>query len=289
MAFNKENKIKWSEISPSLQSRFTALEDATRNQLSSAKKLTNGIRFTFSDTPPFNLKNNSEIWIDTKYRVIRTFADQNLEFTRAAWYGGDPSGITPPPSEDPETPGIDVPPYEPTEHTGTYLTHTESATSVIHEYGDEYISYNSEGETSVMYNFVGMGKVRIQITTNVTNDVDVGYLLGVTGANGVYQENGTPYIWTIKKGVTVDQTLQFNPGDWCVFDIDSEKRQIDYIYPGDKPNDTEYLSTYFPADYPYRFPISTWDNPSSAPPEPERHYEAIKGDFSVIITLTDSY
>lgn len=289
MAFNKENKIKWSEISPSLQAKFKELEDAVYDQMATAKNLQQGIRLSFGDTPPFNPKNNAEVWVDTQYRILRAFADNNWEFTRAAWYGGDSSGIQPPPVTDPNVPNVNIPTYQKTNHDYTYLTHTESASNVIHTYDSSLINYTEAGKTSVMYNFVGSGYINIKVTTAVNNDVPVGYLLGVTGSQGQYKENGTPYVWTIKKGFSLNQTMNFNSGDWFVFDLDSKGHTLVYIDPGDKPNDSLYNTTYFPADYPYRYPISTWNNTTSMPTTPARTYETLNGNFSVVITLRDTY
>ena len=295
MAFNLEDKVKWTELSPSLQQKFIDLQDAISDQHFQYNEFSDGIRWTVGDTPPFNPKNNAEMWFDTKYKVIRAYASNNWEFTRAAWYGGDQSGITPPPTTDNPVPDPDIPTYEPKTYTYTYLTHNESQNSVTHQYNEQLCTIEEDGSQNVRYVFQGTEcKYRVQINvgslSNTAGQV-VCYLLGVTGANTVPVELGTAHLWKVDKGVgNIDVTNSLNDYDWCIFDTDSPGRMVVKINPGDKPNDTTWQSTYFPADFPYRYPISTWTGGSgTTPAPPTRNYPTIKGSFSITVTVSCKY
>lgn len=295
MAFNLEDKMKWSELSPSLQKKFTELQDAIADQNRDYTVNTTNVRWTVGDTAPFNPVNNGEMWFDTKYKVVRGYAQNNWEFTRAAWYGGDSSGITPPPTTDDPTPDPDIPTYEPTVHSYTYLTHTESANSITHEYNDTICTTEADGSQNVRFRFSGTDcKYNVNINVNSLSNSSgqtVCYLLGVTGSQDTPIELGDSHLWKVDKGVgNVNQDYGLEAYDWCVFDTDSQKRTVVKINPGDKPNDTTWQSTYFSSEFPYRYPIASWTGGSSStPPAPTRNYPAISGSFSITVSVSDTY
>lgn len=295
MAFNLEDKMKWSELAPSLQDKFIELEDAIKDQNVSYTQESSDIRWTVGDTPPFNPKNNAEMWFDTKYKVLRAFAQNNWEFTRAAWYGGDSSGITPPPTTDDPTPDPDIPEYEPQEYTYTYLTHTESQNSITHEYNADICTIEADGSQNVRYIFQGTNSkyhivINVDSLTNASGQV-VCYLLGVTGSTDVPVELGSAHLWKVDKGVgNIDIEEGVEDRGWCIFDTDSPGRMVVKINPGDKPNDTTFQSTYFPADFPYRYPIASWTGGAgTVPPAPARNYPTISGSFSINIEVKSTY
>ena len=100
-SFNTENLIKFSDLAPSLQKMFYDLEGATYENFEQSDRRLNSKRVTVDMFPPGNPKNNVDIWIDTRYRCLRVFTEDNWEFTRVAWYGGDKTQILNPPTEDP--------------------------------------------------------------------------------------------------------------------------------------------------------------------------------------------
>ena len=83
--FNEEDKVKWSELSPSLQARFTELEDMRHSLTVNSQDRIETTRLTISRIAPTKPSNNSDLWIDEKYRIGRAFTENNWEFTRAAW------------------------------------------------------------------------------------------------------------------------------------------------------------------------------------------------------------
>ena len=221
--------------------------------MSSFDNLMNNSRLTISTDPPMHSETNRDVWWDDNYDVVRAYmaqyndneqlGDSSWQYTRAAWYGGDSSGITPPPTTDDPTPDPDVPTYEPETRTYTYLTHTESQNSLTHEYNEQLCTIEADGSQNVRYVYQGTEcKYQVQINVDSLNNSAgqvVGYLLGVTGANTVPVELGTAHLWKVDKGVgNVDVTESLNDYDWCIFDTDSPGRQVVKINPGDKPNDT---------------------------------------------------
>lgn len=100
--YDEENKIKWSEIAPSLQERFLAIGRMIDSNMQQMDDLINNIRLTISYDPPLHPEPNRDVWWDLNYHVLRFYMDKTpedssneykWEFTRGAWYGGSSSDI----------------------------------------------------------------------------------------------------------------------------------------------------------------------------------------------------
>lgn len=290
--FNLEDKIKWGELAPSLQARFTELEDEVNNQYGQYESYLNGIRITFGEQAPFNPKNNQEIWVDTKYKVVRYYAENNWEFTRASWYGGDSSGIQTPPTTDTDTPEPDIPEYETKWYTDNYFDWIEENGGMVkHQWDQKYTTTEAPGVLNVRAILNGVEPPYATVTIDGTalttaDNTAVGYLLAVTGKASEGTELGQAHVWEIKKGVSVEEKVQMNIGDYIIVDSDSKLIQVEYIIPGNKPNDTLYMSTYFPDTFPYRYDILNWNNPNAYPPSPTRNYPTVTGRLEVKVTLS---
>ena len=82
--FNEEDKVKWSELSPSLQNRFKELEMMKSSLSTVSIGRIETTRINISRVAPAKPSNNSDLWIDEKYRIGRAFTANNWEFTTAA-------------------------------------------------------------------------------------------------------------------------------------------------------------------------------------------------------------
>lgn len=97
--YDKEQKITWDEISPSLQARFTSIADQIETNMNHFDDLVNNYRLTIGYNPPLNPEANRDIWWDMNYDVVRFYMSKNnngtnaWEYTRGAWYGGHSSDI----------------------------------------------------------------------------------------------------------------------------------------------------------------------------------------------------
>lgn len=272
MAFNPENLNKWGELAPSLQARFKELEDAIDNQYKDKGTQSDNVRISFGYSAPTKPVNNAEIWIDEKYRVLRVFAKDNWEFTRAAWYGGRKphestgGGLTPPPA------------YEPTEHQEIYFTYDSSASPTCHWSINEENDL-ADGSQMMSSIYVINGEKPISVTleidmSQVTNrTADLGYLLAVFGKS--YDKNnpqdpewinnqygsvewGKGVVWPLNQlqldasgkltAVITDANdipssapstgststdLKLDTGYYCIFDIDCNNHALERIWPGD--------------------------------------------------------
>ena len=98
IVFDKEKKITWDEISPSLQERFNKLDVDILKDLNNISALFSYCRITIGANPPSDPKDppipNKEIWFDTNENSLKFYMSRNedgnyaWEVTKAAWYGG---------------------------------------------------------------------------------------------------------------------------------------------------------------------------------------------------------
>lgn len=98
IVFDKEKKITWDEISPSLQERFNKLDVDILKDLNNISSLFSYCRITIGANPPNDPKDppipNKEIWFDTNENSLKFYMSRNedgnyaWEVTKAAWYGG---------------------------------------------------------------------------------------------------------------------------------------------------------------------------------------------------------
>ena len=98
IVFDKEKKITWDEISPSLQEKFNRLNIDVLSDLNNISSLFAYNRVTIGANPPSDPNDppipNREIWFDTTENSLKFYMSRNednnyaWETTKAAWYGG---------------------------------------------------------------------------------------------------------------------------------------------------------------------------------------------------------
>ena len=179
--FNEEDKVKWSELSPSLQNRFKELEMMKSSLSTVSIGRIETTRINISRVAPAKPSNNSDLWIDEKYRIGRAFTENNWEFTRAAWAT---SGFIP---SNPQI-STDIPP-DPTvidrpvvTETFNFMTHIDNPVTgqVSRSYGPKVnplrLTYDpiTERNQIVLY-----GKdIKIHITTSCSDTTYTGKHVG---------------------------------------------------------------------------------------------------------------
>lgn len=99
MPWNLEDKVKWTELTPSLQKKFKGVEDSANSIAKFGSDQLSNARLSVSKVTPIAPLNNYDLWIDEKYRIGRAFTEDNWEFTRAAWANGSGVPSNPPASE----------------------------------------------------------------------------------------------------------------------------------------------------------------------------------------------
>lgn len=86
MAFNKEDKICWEELSPSLQDKFKSLQNMIDSEYSYLQDRSGDVRLTIGPEPPELAIEYAELWFDTNIMALRAYAHHKWSITRAAWY-----------------------------------------------------------------------------------------------------------------------------------------------------------------------------------------------------------
>jgi len=246
--FNTENLIKFDDLSPSLQRRFLELEDAINNNNTQYGNRQNNKRITIDKFPPSNPRNNIDIWIDTRYRCLRVFSEDNWEFTRAAWYGGDDSGIVLPNEQDPEIPDPNNPNLPSNKREFEFLSATITKGNITVKYSDEVMG------NDYSYQFTGLKTNKVVISWETTSGKLTGtsaYILGVRYPD--YKENGTAIQYPIGLSTQAGQeVINMKAKELLVIEPDSAKRKLAHIIPVNfrpAPSST----TYFPGPYPYQY------------------------------------
>ena len=176
--FNEEDKVKWSELSPSLQNRFKELEMMKSSLSTVSIGRIETTRINISRVAPAKPSNNSDLWIDEKYRIARAFTENNWEFTRAAWAT---SGFVP---SNPQI-STDIPP-DPTvidrplvTETFNYMTHIDNPVTgqVSRAYGPKVNSLQLSGSTAPIIVLYGKD-IKIHITTSCSDTTYTGNHVG---------------------------------------------------------------------------------------------------------------
>ena len=176
--FNEEDKVKWSELSPSLQNRFKELEMMKTSLSTVSIGRIETTRINISRVAPSKPSNNSDLWIDEKYRIARAFTENNWEFTRAAWAT---SGFVP---SNPQI-STDIPP-DPTvidrplvTETFNYMTHIDNPVTgqVSRAYGPKVNSLQLNGSTAPIIVLYGKD-IKIHITTSCSDTTYTGKHVG---------------------------------------------------------------------------------------------------------------
>ena len=176
--FNEEDIVKWSELSPSLQNRFKELEMMKSSLSTVSIGRIETTRINISRVAPAKPSNNSDLWIDEKYRIARAFTENNWEFTRAAWAT---SGFVP---SNPQI-STDIPP-DPTvidrplvTETFNYMTHIDNPVTgqVSRAYGPKVNSLQLNGSTAPIIVLYGKD-IKIHITTSCSDTTYTGKHVG---------------------------------------------------------------------------------------------------------------
>lgn len=187
--FNNEDKVKWSELSPSLQKRFKELEMMKSSLTVSSVDRIETTRLTISRVAPTKPSNNADLWIDEKYRIARAFTENNWEFTRAAWAT---SGFIP---SDPQT-STDIPPNPtggsstPVDKSFTFITQVDNPTTgqVSRTYGKEVASLRGNQFSRVELNPITIYGYNTVMHVSVSAPSGSGYV-----GNLIYTVNGQTY------------------------------------------------------------------------------------------------
>ena len=202
--FNEEDKVKWSELSPSLQARFAELEDMRHSLTVNSQDRIETTRLTISRIAPTKPANNADLWIDEKYRIARAFTEYNWEFTRAAWAT---SGFVP---SNPQT-STDIPPdpsggsTTPVNKSFNFITQVDNPTTgqVSRAYGPEVAGMRDTAFSRVELNPISIFGYNVVMKVTTTSSSNKGGDVG----NLIYIANGIPYYKQLIVGNTLTLSL----------------------------------------------------------------------------------
>ena len=259
--FNEEDKVKWSELSPSLQARFTELENMRHSLTVNSQDRIETTRLTISRIAPTKPSNNADLWIDEKYRIGRAFTENNWEFTRAAWAS---SGFIP---SDPQT-STDIPPdpsggsTTPVNKSFNFITQVDNPTTgqVSRAYGPEVSGMRDTAFSRVELNPISIFGYNVVMKVTTVSPSSSGSYVG----NLIYTVNGIPY----NKQLTVGNTLSIplTTSTTPVFvaflaEIETAcynlRSHFPIIYPVDSESANDDLGTEIPG-YQYAFHVSQY-------------------------------
>lgn len=258
--FNEEDKVKWSELSPSLQARFAELEDMRHSLTVNSQDRIETTRLTISRIAPTKPANNADLWIDEKYRIARAFTEYNWEFTRAAWAT---SGFVP---SNPQI-STDIPPdpsggsATPVNKSFNFITQIDNPTTgqVSRTYGSEVSSLRGNNYSRVEINPISIYGYNVVMKVTAISSSSGSYV-----GNLIYTVNGTPYY----KQLTVGNTLTISLTSGTTPTIVAFLAEIEtacynlrshspIIYPVDSESANDDLGTEIPG-YSYAFHVSQY-------------------------------
>ena len=259
--FNEEDKVKWSELSPSLQARFTELEDMRHSLTVNSQDRIETTRLTISRIAPTKPSNNADLWIDEKYRIARAFTEYNWEFTRAAWAT---SGFVP---SNPQI-STDIPPdpsggsTTPVNKSFNFITQVDNPTTgqVSRTYGSEVSSLRGNNYSRVEINPISIFGYNVVMKVTTASSSSSGSYVG----NLIYTVNGTPYYKQLIVGNTL--TISLTSGTTPTFiaflaEIETAcynlRSHSPIIYPVDSESANDDLGTEIPS-YSYAFHVSQY-------------------------------
>ena len=259
--FNEEDKVKWSELSPSLQARFAELEDMRHSLTVNSQDRIETTRLTISRIAPTKPSNNADLWIDEKYRIARAFTEYNWEFTRAAWAT---SGFVP---SNPQT-STDIPPdpsggsTTPVNKSFNFITQVDNPTTgqVSRTYGSEVSSLRGNNYSRVEINPISIFGYNVVMKVTTSSSSSSGSYVG----NLIYTVNGTPYYKQLIVGNTL--SISLTTGTTPTFlaflaEIETAcynlRSHSPIIYPVDSESANDDLGTEIPG-YPYAFHVSQY-------------------------------
>ena len=259
--FNEEDKVKWSELSPSLQARFAELEDMRHSLTVNSQDRIETTRLTISRIAPTKPSNNADLWIDEKYRIARAFTEYNWEFTRAAWAT---SGFVP---SNPQT-STDIPPdpsggsTTPVNKSFNFITQVDNPTTgqVSRTYGSEVSSLRGNNYSRVEINPISIFGYNVVMKVTTSSSSSSGSYVG----NLIYTVNGTPYYKQLIVGNTL--SISLTTGTTPTFlaflaEIETAcynlRSHSPIIYPVDSESANDDLGTEIPG-YQYAFHVSQY-------------------------------
>ena len=259
--FNEEDKVKWSELSPSLQARFAELEDMRHSLTVNSQDRIETTRLTISRIAPTKPANNADLWIDEKYRIARAFTEYNWEFTRAAWAT---SGFVP---SNPQI-STDIPPdigggsATPVDKSFNFITQIDNPTTgqVSRTYGSEVSSLRGNNYSRVEINPISIYGYNVVMKVTASSSSSSGSYVG----NLIYTVNGTPYYKKLIVGNTL--TISLTSGTTPTFvtflaEIETAcynlRNNSPIIYPVDSESANDDLGLEIPG-YQYGFHVSQY-------------------------------
>ena len=258
--FNDEDKVKWTELSPSLQNRFKELEMMKSSLTVSSVDRIETTRLTISRVAPTKPSNNADLWIDEKYRIARAFTENNWEFTRAAWAT---SGFIP---SNPQT-STDIPPdpsggsTTPVNKSFNFITQVDNPTTgqVSRTYGSEVSSLRGKDYSRVEINPISIFGYNVVMKVTAISSSGGSYV-----GNLIYTVNDTPYYKKLIVGNTL--TISLTSGTTPTFvtflaEIETAcynlRNNSPIIYPVDSESANDDLGTEIPG-YQYAFHVSQY-------------------------------
>lgn len=290
MAFNLEDKIKWSELAPSLQKKFTDIDSIIKAEHDKTINQMSNVRTTISRVAPSNPINDKELWADEKYRVLRAFSEDFWEFTRAGW--ASPGTPAPDPGrENPDTPDIPITPAVPTKHEITFLNAQLSAFGGTINPGPE-----ADNGDFWCYSFIGTNpkahiKIEKNLSTNNSSDL-LAYILIAIGQNSEINHkekaNGTAIkIDGSNSPSVVEIDIPVSTNQYIVFDVESKFTQLTQINPGDIAPENSFFIKYDKTQYPYVYPVSTLGESITEADKPTPPFNTVNGTVTITITCSD--
>lgn len=281
--FNTENLIKFGDLAPSLQRMFYDLEGATYENFEQSDRRLNNKRVTIDMFPPGSPQNNVDIWIDTRYRCLRVFTEDNWEFTRVAWYGGDKSQILDPPKEDPpltDYPNIPPPKKPHVEYTFATFTITPSSTTITYKEG-------VDNREPILMATGNVNKIEISYTATGNISGTIGYILGVKYTTDKYL--GTKVCIPINKK-SYTESISAENLDQFMVDVHTASRPLMHSIiplnfpPSGIPADKE--GVYYP-NFPYGYSLDQVNSISSGatPYGISGSYSGFSGTVTVTVKI----
>lgn len=290
MAFNLEDKIKWSELAPSLQKKFTDIDSIIKSEHDKTINQMSDVRTTISRVAPSNPTNNKELWADEKYRVLRAFSSDFWEFTRAGWAA--PGTAAPDPGrENPIVPDIPITPPVPTKYEVTFLTAQLSAFGGTINPGSDV-----DNGFGWVFNYIGTSpkahiKIEKNLSTNNSSDL-LAYILIAIGQNSEINHkekaNGTAIkIDGSNSQRVIDIDIPVSTEQYIVFDVESMFTQLTQINPGDIAPENSFFVKYDKTQYPYVYPVSTLGGSITEADKPVPPFATVNGTIKITITCSE--
>ena len=291
MAFNLEDKIKWSELAPSLQKKFTDIDSIINSEYKNTINQMSNVRTTISRVAPSNPTNNQELWADEKYRVLRSFSSNFWEFTRAGW--AKPGSAPADPGRDnPDIPDIPITPSVPTKYEVTFLTAELTASGGTINPGPEV----DGGYGFWIFSFVGTNpkahiKIEKSLSTDNSSDL-LAYILIAIGKNSEINHrqmaNGTAIkIDGSNTQSVIEMDVPISDDIYIIFDIESMYTKLTQINPGDIAMKFGPFIKFDTTQYPYVYPVSSLGSSIQESDKPIPPFATVNGTVKITITCSD--